>query len=126
MKKQSELIAQLSKMQKFYIQEHRQRNLKRLALDCSASITAVRAYLSYLDRKDVQKAEEAEAERIRLEEEKKKAQPATTTVKADSLMHKRRGSVVMTKEASELADATRPRNRMSPRLAKNTQKIRPD
>lgn len=122
-KKQSELISQLSKVQKFYIEGHKSRDLKVLAKDIGSKVACVRAYLSYLNKRDKRKAEKAE-------EASKEAQPIsvpiTSHIRADSLMMKKRGTVIMTPESSQLGDVAHKRSTIGPKLAQNIQKIRPE
>jgi hypothetical protein len=129
MKKQSELIAELDKVQKFYIAGHRKRDPKVLARDLGTKPSNVKAYVTFLNRMDEKKAvAKAAAEEKAKEAERdahNKAHPSTTHIRADSLMKKNRGTVIMTPEASQLGDEHR-RSHMGPRLAKNVQKIRPD
>lgn len=122
MKKQSENTESLNKIQKFYISHHRSRDLKTLAADVGSSVKLVRAFILSLEKKEAKKAaEEAEAAA------NKPPDPGVQQIRIDDLMmhNKRRGVTVMTQAASEMGDATRA-TRMSPRLAKNVQKIRPE
>ena len=122
MKKQPASTASLSKIQKFYIAHHRSRDPNTLSVDVGCTIKLVRAFLLSLDKRDAKK--EAEAKEA---EANKPPDRGIQPVKTDDLMmkNKKRGIVVMTQAASELGDATRS-NRMSPRLAQNVQKIRPE
>lgn len=122
MKKQSENTESLNKVQKFYIAGHRERDPKTLSVDIGVSIKLVRAYLSFLTKDDAKKA--AEATKV---EANKPPDPGIKQIRVDDLMmhNKKRGATVMTQAASEMGDATRT-SRMSPRLAKNVQKIRPE
>lgn len=123
MTKLSDLISELDKVQKFYIEGHKNRDIKTLAKDIGARIPCVRAYISYLDRVEKKRKKKEE-------EESKKAQPITTPIsghiKADELMVKKRGSIIMTPESSQLSDTTRKKSTLGPNLAKNIQKIRPN
>lgn len=122
MKKQSENTESLNKVQKFYISHHRSRDLKTLASDVGSSVKLVRAFILSLEKREAKKAAEAaEAEA------NKPPDPGVKQIRIDDLMmhNKRRGVTVMTQAASEMGDATRA-TRMSPRLAKNVQKIRPE
>jgi len=129
-KKRVANIADLTKIQKFYIAHHRSRDLKTLALDVGCSSTLVRAYLAVLDRKDVRKKAEAERAAAAAAEAEANKPPDTLgiqPIKAGDLFarNKNRGVVIMTSEAAQLGDATR-KQHMSPRLAKNVHKIRPE
>ena len=128
-KKRVANIADLTKIQKFYIAHHRSRDLKTLALDVGCSSTLVRAYLAVLIRKDERKKTEAEraAAAAAEAEANKPPDPGIQQIKAGDLFarNKNRGVVIMTSEAAQLGDATR-KQHMSPRLAKNVHKIRPD
>jgi hypothetical protein len=124
-KKQSEPNIKLSKIQKFYIAEHRDRDLKQLAVDIESPIGAVRAYLATLKSTEARKAaavvDEAPPEIV--------GNPNTgvTVTRVDDLMGKsRRGGVtIMTEAASQVGDEHRRTHHMSKRLAKNVQEIRP-
>lgn len=122
MKKQPANTESLNKVQKFYIAGHRERDPKTLSVDIGASIKLVRAYLSFLTKDEERKA--AEAAKV---EANKPPDPGIQQIKIDDLMmrNKKRGATVMTQAASEMGDATRA-TRMSPRLSKNVQKIRPE
>lgn len=122
MKKQPVNSESLNKVQKFYIAHHRSRDAKTLSVDVGASIKLVRAFLKSLDRRDAKKAAEAEKEAAN-----QPPDPGVRPIRVDDLMvrNKKRGVLVMTEAASSLGDATRT-TRMSPRLSKNVQKIRPE
>ena len=127
-KKPKENSEKLDKVQKFYIANHKSRDLKTLAHDVGASVPITRAYIKFLDKLEAGKAAELEKQRVEVEEKAKEAQPITTTARVDNLMGKgpRKGSVVMTEAASQMGDEFRKTSKMSARLAKNVQKIRPD
>jgi hypothetical protein len=122
-KKPSEPIVKLSKIQKFYIAEHRSRDLKQLALDVESPIGLVRSYLKTLANTEARKATVTDKPMII-------GNPNTgvTTTRADDLMtkHPRGGVVVMTNAASEMGDEFRKNNKKLPdRVARNVQEIRP-
>lgn len=121
MKKQPENTESLNKIQKFYIVNHKARDIKTLSADVGASIKLVRSFLKSLEKLEAKKAAESEKA-----ESNKPPDPGVQPARADDLMmkNKKRGCVVMTPAASEMGDATR--NRMSPRLSQNVQKIRPE
>ena len=118
-------MSQLSDVEKFFIEGHRDIDPKALAHKLGASIILVRNYIKSLNNKD-----EKEAQRIKEEEDKIKAahEQQIKPLTANDLMMKRekRGVVVMTQEASQIGDESRKQNRMSPKLAKNVKKIRPE
>jgi hypothetical protein len=122
MKKQPVNSESLNKVQKFYIAHHRSRDAKTLSVDVGASIKLVRAFLKSLDRRDAKKVAEAEKEAAN-----RPPDPGVRPIRVDDLMvrNKKRGVVVMTEAASSLGDAAR-KTKMSPRLSKNVQKIRPE
>lgn len=122
-KKLSDLISELDKVQKYYIEGHKTRNLTVLAKDIGARVPCVRAYLKYLENLDRRKE-------IKAKKDAEKAQPVTVPitshVKADDLMIKKRSVVIMTPESSQLGDTAKKRPSVGPNLAKNIQKIRPN
>jgi hypothetical protein len=122
MKKQPANTGSLDKVQKFYIAHHKSRDIKTLAADVKSSVKVVRAYINGLEKRAQRKAAEVAAA-----EAAKPPDKGVQSIRADDLMNrnKKRGAVVMTEAASQLGDATRA-NRMSPRLAQNVQKIRPE
>jgi heterodisulfide reductase subunit A-like polyferredoxin len=122
-KKQLEPKLKLSKIQKFYIAEHKDRDLKQLAVDVESPIGLVRAYIKTLEKTEAKKAAIADKP-ITI------GNPNTgiTKTRADDLMakHHRGGVVVMTETASQMGDEFAKQNRTMPdRLAKNVQEIRP-
>lgn len=122
-------IAELNKVQKFYIDHHRHRDPKELSLDLGCTRATIRAYLNVLTKRDAKKAAEAEkqAKAAAEAEANKPPDPGVQPIKAGDLFarNKNRGVVIMTSEAAQVGDATR-KQHMSPRLAKNVHKIRPE
>mgnify|MGYP003404824876 CR=1 FL=1 len=120
--------APLNKVQKFYIAGHRAMDLKTMANTVGASIKLVRAHLAYLDKRDADKAAKAivDAEAAAIKVAKAPPDPGVKPMRDDDLMgkSKRGGVTIMTEAASERGDAARIGNHMSPKLAKNTMKIR--
>ena len=118
-------MPQLRDMEKFFIVGHRDIDPKSLAHKMGTSEVLVRNYVKSLDNKDRREAEKAKEEEDKIKaSHQQEIKPPT----ANDLMIKKekRGVVVMTQEASQIGDESRKQNRMSPKLAKNVKKIRPE
>lgn len=113
----------LSVVEKFYIEGHTHKTAKEIARTLDVKVVYVNRYLKLLERR---KKSEEEAEKKRIEQERLVTIQEAAKPRVDDLMikNKRKGVVVMTESASELGDATR--QKMSARLQKNVQKIRPE
>jgi hypothetical protein len=121
----SEKTNKLTKVDKFYIAGHRDKNPKVLSKELGKSTKLVKQYLDFLTRREQNSKQEEVTTPIKPE-----GQPAgVAEIKspiAGDLLAKRKGTVVMTPAASEIGDANRQKNKMSQRLAKNVTKIRPE
>lgn len=117
----------LSIVEKFYIQGNKDKSPKKLSMDIGCSVQLVKQYLAFLVKKEQDRIE-AESQKAKEDQEKPPETPSSGVahIRADQLMGKKKGAVVMTPAASELGDATRPKNKMSQRLSQNVTKIRPE
>lgn len=123
-KKQPENSEKLTKVQKYYISGHRDRDLKTLAKDIGASVPIVREYLKHLMKTDEETTKAVEE--LKVPDVAPNIAPATFRADDTMAKSKRGGAVVMTEGASALGDEFRKTTKMSERLSNCVQKIRPD
>lgn len=117
-------MPQLSEAHKFYITHHRDMDVKTLARKLKVTMGMVSNYLEYLNNMDKHAERQAEKQH---EVDRIKHTQEIQAPRVDDLMikNKKRGVVVMTPEASQVADATR-KKALNPRISENVHIIRPE